>query len=266
MFPEGKPGWAEVFLLLTMGPWPQASQVPSPASSLGSLLPWSSSVYLSSPRCLHPQHWGNNRAVGRIKWYNTHKAFESLPGTQLSLNKCYLYTGSLPGRVNVMITLQQEGDKTSSPITQLSGFATQATFCARSDHHVFPALWTWWMISSVAAGMQKQILKEMVGQPNWRLYLKTGEDTWLIWDISRGVGITANSVIQTDSGLGLLAEGPLNTGLSIQSKQLSQQPQVDKARLNNSLGPSICSFQVLPKEELYERASALIECVLLLSF
>lgn len=110
-----------------------------------------------------------------------------------------------------MNKLQGKGDKTPSPLTQLSGCATQARFCTRSDQHVILDLWAWWTMPTVdlVSGPDP---KEMVGQTKRWPHLET----------RRAIG-SARTLLQVweplpighpDCGLpsGLLTEGPLNNG------------------------------------------------------
>lgn len=128
------------------------------------------------------------------------------------------------------------------------------TFChsdhiTRSGQPMLLALGTRWVMPTIDPAMQSQILKEMVGHPNWRCYLETGRATRLSGDASAGVRPqpVQSSLSLTRSGL--LAMAHSGTRRSVPSKPSSQQLQVDKERLNNSLVPCICSFQALPRSQ-----------------
>lgn len=75
---------------------------------------------------------------------------------------------------------------------------------------MFLALGTW-VTPTIDPAMQNQILKEMVGQPNWRLCLETGRAVGLNWDASAGVRSTVNSVIHIADLAWAAHEGPLKS-------------------------------------------------------
>lgn len=128
-----------------------------------------------------------------------------------------------------MNELQHEGAKTSSH-EHSSLVLLLRPHCVLDQVNTFLALGTRWVNPTKDPVMQNHILKEMAGQPSWRLCLETGGTMGLSWDASAGVRSTANSVIHiADSARaackGLLKNKTISSIQAVEPAALGRQSQ-----------------------------------------